>query len=166
MGPTSRLDLVEYPSDAGGAASYDVFVHTAFRLDARFVERCAQTPGHAANVGHDAKLNTQYTSRLPGARLVPLTAEVGGPWHPGAVRLLRQLTRKHVARTPGLDATATGAVVARWAARLSATPVRGNAAVERAAWADRETLRVDGDAEGVLGHQLPLRDCAYELLVR
>ena len=99
--------------------------------------------------------------------MVPLTAEVGGRWHPGAVKLLRQLAREYVARTPGLDATATGAVVARWAARLSATLIRGNAAVERAAWADRETLcGVGGDEEGVLGHQLPEGDCAYELLVR
>ena len=69
-------------------------------------------------------------------------------------------------RTPGLDASASGAVLARWAARLSAILIRGNAAVERQAWADREALFGTGEESGALGHQLPEGDCAYELLVR
>ena len=82
MGPTSRLDLVEHYSAAGGPAAYDVSVHTPFRVDHNFVQKCAQTPGHAAEAGRNHKGSSQqYKQRLPGTRLIPLTVETGGRWH-------------------------------------------------------------------------------------
>ena len=114
MGPTSRLDLVEHYSSAGGPASYDVSVHTAFRQDDKFVKKCATTPGHAAELGGHHKGAQQYKHRVPGSRLVPLTAEAGGRWHQSVPPLARKLAREYIQRTPGIDEDSCGAVVARW----------------------------------------------------
>ena len=56
MGPNARLDLVEYPSEAGAAAAYDVTAVTALRSSLPFLALCAATPGHAASVRNDYKL--------------------------------------------------------------------------------------------------------------
>ena len=131
MGPRAKLDLVEYVSDAGGPAAYDVSVVTAFRDDERFVSQCADTPGYAAQFRHSHKLTKQYPHRVPGAKLVPLVVEDGGRWHASVPSLVRGLARAYVARTAGLDPSAVAFVVDRWAARLSAILLRGNAATIR-----------------------------------
>ena len=41
MGPSARLDIVEFASTAGGPATYDVSVVTPLRDDASFVAHCA-----------------------------------------------------------------------------------------------------------------------------
>ena len=98
MGPAARLDIVELAGPGGGPASYDVSVVTAMREDPAFVRACAATPGHAAATRHAEKLRDQYARRLPGARLVPLVAEVGGRWHPSVPDLVRKWARAYVAR--------------------------------------------------------------------
>ena len=82
------------------------------------------------------------------------------------VKLLWQLARDYIARTPGLDPSAHGAVVSRWGARLSAILIRGNAAVVRACIGERPTApHVDVPGSSSLAHLLPEGDCAYELYV-
>ena len=106
---------------------------TPFRDDATFQEQCAGSAGHAASYRHAYKLDRQYPHRTPGAVLVPLVVEAGGRWHSSVPALVRGLAREYVARTPGLEASAVSAVVARWAARLSATLIRGNGMLYHAA---------------------------------
>ncbi len=69
MGDRARLDIVEYPSELGGPAAYDVSVVTASRKGRRFVQECARTPGYAASHRHEAKLHRQYPHRAPGPQL-------------------------------------------------------------------------------------------------
>ena len=165
MGPRARLDVVVYPSNAGGRAAYDVSVVTPLREDTGFREACAAEPGLAANERHEYKLAQQYPLRLPGAVLLPLVAEVGGRWPPSVPRLVRRLAKEYAARNEALDVDATSAVVARWAARLSALLIRGNAAVHRAARA-RPPADPRPWRAGIspLPHLLPEGDCAYELV--
>ena len=166
MGPTSRLDLVEHYSAAGGPAAYDVSVHTPFRVDHKFVQKCAQTPGHAAEAGRDHKGSQQYKQRLPGTRLIPLTVETGGRWHVSIPPLVRCLAKEYLQRTPGLEDDALGAVVARWGARLSALLIRGNGAVVRAGGPPLAVSpHVDIIGNSGLHDLVPEGDCAYELLV-
>lgn len=133
LGPGARLDIVEVASVEGGAVAYDVNIVTTHQMDTRFVRHCASTPGYAARRRYYAKLDDQYAGRLSHARLLPLIAESGSHWHPEAQKLLWQLARAYVNRTPGTDKSALGAVVARWASRLSAALLRGNAAARQAA---------------------------------
>ena len=86
MGPRARLDIVEFASDSGAPAAYDVSVVTPLRADADFREACAAEPGLACEQRHVFKLGRQYASRAPGAVLVPLVAEVGGRWHASVPR--------------------------------------------------------------------------------
>jgi hypothetical protein len=166
MGPRARLDIVEYPSAEGGPAAYDVSVVTALRKSRAFVAHCADVPGYAAALAHDAKLGVQYAGRLPGSRLVPLIVEVGGRWHPTVPPLLRRLARAYVARAPGFGDDAVGLVVARWSARLSAALLRGNAAVHlRAGYTTPVTLREECGGGPPLAHLLPEGESAYELYV-
>ena len=132
--------------------------------------RCAGTPGHAAQARHSYKLDTQYADRLPGARLFPLVVEVGGRWHPSVPCLLKRLAREHVSR--GLDlgelsgVGAVGLVLSRWAARLSATLIRGNAAVyRRAGYTPPPSRPADPSPGGPLAHLVPEGDSAFELWV-
>ena len=98
--------------------------------------------------------------------MVPLIAETGGRWHEAATRLLRVLARSYVARTPGLEAHAVGIVLDRWAARLSAILIRGNAAAVRAGGAPYEAPNHVEEPDGPpLPHRLPEGDSVYELLV-
>ena len=127
---------------------------------------CASRPGHAAAIRYRSKLDDQYASRLPHAHLLPLVVESGGRWHPEAQTLLRQLARAYVRRTAGLDDSALSTVVARWAMRLSAVLLRGNAAVLRAAgWVPPPGSRDTVPLSGPLAHLAPEGDSAYELLV-
>jgi hypothetical protein len=166
MGLHARLDIVEYAGSQGGPAAYDVSVVIAFRKDRTFVAAGAGEPGYAGRRAHTRKLDEQYVARLPGARLVPLIVEVGGRWHESVPPILRRLARAYVARAPGLEAQAVGLVVSRWAARLSAALLRGNAAVLRRAG---YSLPPRCDAEvgdgAPLAHLLPEGPSAYELLV-
>ena len=98
--------------------------------------------------------------------LVPLVVEAGGRWHPSVPALVRGLAREYVARTPGLDATAASAVVARWSARLSATLIRGNGMCFRAAGLSAVEEPYPGDAAAGMACSVPEGDCAYELLVQ
>ena len=59
MGANARLDIVEFASDVGAPAAYDVSVVTPLREDASFREACAAEPGLAAERRHAAKLNRQ-----------------------------------------------------------------------------------------------------------
>ena len=146
--------------------AYDVSVVTPLRDDAAFVARCAGDPGHAAVNRHREKLARQYRHRLQGAVLVPLVAEVGGRWHSSVPVLVRRLARAYVARTPALAGSAA-VVTGRWAARLSAALLRGNAAVVQSAQpCDPPFLRDSAPAGVPLPGCSPDGDCAYELLVR
>ena len=165
MGPNSRLDVVEFASAQGGPAAYDVSVVTPFRADGRFVQECARVPGLAAARRHEEKLESQYPFRVPGSRLIPLVVETGGRWHPSVPRLVRGLAREFVGRTPGLPAWATGAVVSRWAARLSALVIRGNAAAVRGVLPPWAVVPGGEGISSVLPHSTPEGDSAYELLV-
>ena len=133
MGANARLDIVEFASDVGAPAAYDVSVVTPLREDDRFREACAAEPGLAAERRHTDKLTRQYGQRRPGTSLVPLVVEIGGRWHPTVPRLVRRLAKDASARStnPGLDVASM--IAARWGARLSALLIRGNAAVQRAA---------------------------------
>ena len=164
MGPRARLDIVEYPSAQGGPAAYDVSVVTAHRKDRTFVASCAAEPGFAGRRAHERKLNVQYAARLPGARLVPLIVEVGGRWHESVPLLLLRLARAYVARAPGLEPEAVGLVVSRWAARLSAALLRGNAAVlRRAGYSIPPRCDADIGDGAPLAHLVPEGPSAYEL---
>ena len=55
MGPSARLDIVEFASPAGAPASYDVSVVTPLRADPSFVQACARQPAHAAGERHADK---------------------------------------------------------------------------------------------------------------
>ena len=166
MGPNARLDILEVPSARGGSAAYDVSVVTPFRDDTAFVAACAREPGHAAAFRHRDKLERQYAERLPGSRLVPLVVEVGGRWHPSVPRLVRSLARAYVEREPGLPAGAEGAVVSRWAARLSAHLIRGCAACVRDVLPGPPTAWPGEPAHGLgLPQCRPDGHSAYELLV-
>ena len=80
--------------------------------------------------------------------------------------LLRRWARAYVARTPGLDPLAQGLVVARWAPRLSAALLRGNAAVLRRAGYSPPSREVsDQGDEAPLPHLVPEGPSSYELLV-
>ena len=57
MGPNAWLDIVDFASNAGGPAAYDVGVVTPLRDDAGFREACAAEPGLAAGQRHVYKLN-------------------------------------------------------------------------------------------------------------
>ena len=139
---------------------------TSRRKARRFVTRCAARPGHAAATRYRSKLDDQYGGRLPHAQLLPLVAESGGRWHPEAQTLLRQLARAYVRRTAGLDDSALSTVVARWAMRLSAVLLRGNAAVLRAAgWVPPSGSRSTVPLTGPLAHVVPEGDSVFELLV-
>ena len=113
-----------------------------------------------------AKFDSQYVLRLPGSRLVPLVAEAGGRWHPSVAPLLRQLAREYIARTPGLLDAPVSPVLSRWVARLSATLMRGNAAIVHGLGA-RLPCAAPRDAapSGPLPAVCPEGDSAYELLV-
>ena len=166
MGAAARLDVVEFASAVGGAASYDVSVVTPLRDDASFIAACARTPGHAAATRHRYKLTQQYRHRLPGAVLVPLVVEIGGRWHDTVPPLVRRLAREYVARTPALAGSAAS-VTGRWAARLSAALLRGNAAVMLAARCELPTVARSSSPPGAyLPQCVPAGDSAYELLVR
>ena len=166
IGPHARLDIVEYPGSQGGPAAYDVSVVTALRKDRAFVAAGAKEPGYAGRRAHERKLNEQYAARLPGARLVPLIVEVGGRWHGSVPSLLRRLARAYVARAPGLGPQAVGLVVSRWAARLSAALLRGNAAVlRRAGYSIPPRCDADVGDGAPLAHLVPEGPSAYELLV-
>ena len=166
MGPHARLDIVEYPSAEGGPAAYDVTVVTALRKDRAFVAAGAQEPGFAGRRAHERKLHEQYAARLPGARLVPLVVEVGGRWHASVPPLLRRWARAYVARAPGLGPEAAGLAVARWAARLSAALLRGNAAaLRRAGYSIPPRCDADVGDGAPLAHLVPEGPSAYELLV-
>ena len=132
MGPTARLDVVEFASPAGAPASYDVSVVTPLREDPAFVRSCARAPGHAANVKHLEKLRRQYRHRVAGARLIPLVVETGGRWHSSVPPLVRGLARDVVGQLEGFEAQNQGAIVAWWGARLSALLLRGNVLALRA----------------------------------
>ena len=180
MGPNARLDIVEFASDSGGPAAYDVSVVTPLRADASFREACASEPGLACELRHAHKLDTQYGGRQPGALLHPLVAEVGGRWHPSVPRLVRRLAREYAARSHNRDLeNVSAATAARWGARLSALLLGGNAAVHRAA----QTARSDASTElqathtaqmaparawvngtSSLPHLVPEGDSSYELL--
>ena len=165
MGPNARLDIVEYASDVGGPAAYDVSVVTPLREDASFREACAAELGLAAEQRHEYKLSRQYGFRRPGATLVPLVVEIGGRWHPTVPRLVRQLAKECAARSTGPGREYSSAIAARWGARLSALLVRGNAAVQRAAKAAPPPApRPWCAAAGTLPHLLPEGECLYELM--
>ena len=80
--------------------------------------------------------------------------------------LLQRLARAYVARVRCLEAEVVGLVVSRWAARLFAALLRGNAAVLRRAG---YSLPPQCDAEvgdgAPLAHLVPEGPSAYELLV-
>ena len=166
MGPNARLDIVEYPSDAGSAASYDVSVVTSVTMDDALVEACAAEPGLAAQRRHDYKLDQQYQRRTPGATLIPLVAEVGGRWHPSVPDLVRKMAKERANRYAIHPEDASAALVSRWAARLSALLIRGNAAVVLATRAPLTPFRQwqTSSSSTVLPHLLPEGDSAYELL--
>ena len=167
MGPSARLDIVEFAGPSGAPSSYDVSVVTALREDPAFVRVCAQTPGHAAELRHLEKLRSQYPHRVAGSRLVPLVVETGGRWHRSVPSLARALGRDVVGRLEGFEDRDQGAVVAWWAARLSALLLRGNALAHRVLAPPAGGPVEAGDAgHGPLPHAIPEGDCAYELLVR
>ena len=79
-------------------------------------------------------------------------------------RLVRQLAKECAARTAGPGREYSSAIAARWAARLSALLVRGNAAVQRAARTERCLApRPWSEGVGALPHLLPEGECLYEL---
>jgi len=171
MGPHARLDIVEFASSVGGPAAYDVSVVTALRKAPSFVDACARCPGHASATRHDYKLRVQYAQRLPHTQLYPLVAEVGGRWHPSVPPLLRRLAREHIHHSLDLGPTTgrdgAGLLVARWMARLSATLIRGNAAVHRRAGYCPPAARLsEPSLGGPLAHLVPEGDSAYELWVQ
>ena len=166
MGPNARLDIVEYASDVGAPAAYDVSIVTPLKADESFREACASEPGLAAEQRHEYKLSRQYVQRRPGTSLVPLVAEIGGRWHPSVPRLVRKWAkeaagRSHVTNTEQYAA----ATAARWGARLSALLIRGNAAVQRAARPQcGRSPRPWQDDAGALPHQVPGGPSSFELL--
>ena len=169
MGPSARLDIVEFASAVGAAAAYDVSVVTALRKSRTFVAECARSPGHAASQRHDHKLRVQYAARLPGSRLYPLVVEVGGRWHPSVPPLLRRLARESLGLSadPSGLSDSIGPVVSRWMARLSAALIRGNAAVHRrAGYLPPPVVPAEAGIGGPLAHMVPEGDSAYELWVR
>ena len=90
----------------------------------------------------------KYKNRIPGSRLVTLTAETGGRWHHTIPPLVRKLAKEYLRRTPGLEDDALGAIVARWGARLSALLIRDNGVVVRSccdlSWAASPHVDVPG----------------------
>jgi hypothetical protein len=171
MGPHARLDIVEFASSVGGPAAYDVSVVTALRKAPSFVRACALHPGHAAEARHAHKLRVQYAERLPHTQLYPLVAEVGGRWHPSVPALLRRLAREHASQSlllgPVTGREGGGLLVARWMARLSATLIRGNAAVHRrAGYCPPAARAAEPSSGGPLAHLVPEGDSAYEVWVR
>ena len=119
MGPNARLDIVEFASDAGVLAAYDVSIVMPLREDAGFHEACATEPGLAAELRHYNKSARQYRQRWPGTTRVPLVAEIGGRWHPSVPLLVRRLAKEAAGRSgvtiAGRDSAA--AFTARWSAR-------------------------------------------------
>ena len=80
-------------------------------------------------------------------------------------RLVRQLAKECAARSAGPGREYSSAIAARWAARLSALLMRGNAAVQRAARTDeRPVPRPWSEDAGALPHLLPEGECLYELV--
>ena len=112
----------------------------------------------------------QYAWRLPGTRLVPLVVESGGRWHASVLDLVRRVARAYVQRSPELPEGSEGLVVARWAARLSALLIRGNALVAAellpAPSPPRAAAPMEEVGIGGLPSHCPEGESAYELLVR
>ena len=81
--------------------------------------------------------------------------------------LVRRLAREYVQRTPGLAPSAVGLVVGRWAARLSAHLVRGNAMVLEAVVPSPPLKDASvASRAGDLPSCCPEGDSVYELLVQ
>ena len=166
MGPNARLDIVEYASDVGAPAAYDISVVTPLKVDAGFREACASEAGLAAEQRHAYKLSRQYSQRRPGSILVPLVAEIGGRWHPTVPRLVRKWAKEAADRSNAPDPVQyAAALTARWAARLSALLMRGNAAVQRTLRRGcTASLRPWHDDAGPLPHLAPVGTSSYELM--
>ena len=98
-------------------------------------------------------------------KLWPLVAEDGGRWHSSVPGLIRKLAREYVARTAGVGDEAVGALVDRWASRLSATLIRGNGAIVRVAGLGSPQPPLGGAAIPGLACCIPEGACSYELLV-
>jgi len=113
MGPHARLDLVEYPSEAGCAAAYDITAVSALTSSQPFVAMCARTPGHAADTRYKFKLDSQYQGRIHGSRLIPLVVELGGRWHPLAHQSLLTWAREACLRNPHWGDTAAPLLLKR-----------------------------------------------------
>ena len=119
--------------DGSGPGACDVSIVTPLQDDPGFREASAAEPALAAELRHAYKLATQYGQWLPGTRLVPLVAEIGGRWHYSVPRLVRQLAKATAARSSAQGQDYAAAIAAGWGARLSALLIRGNAAVQRKA---------------------------------
>ena len=129
MGPHARLNLVEYPSEAGGAPAYDVTAVSALTSSAAFVTSCSLTPGHAAVIRYNQKLKQQYQGRIEGSRLIPLVVELGGRWHPQVHHSLLAWVREACLRNLHWGDSAAPLLLRRWSRRLSALLLRGVAQV-------------------------------------
>ena len=94
--------------------------------------------------------------------------EIGGRWHSTVPRLVRRLAKEYVASRPALrdNARNTAAFAcARWAIRLSAILIQGNAAILRATQTAPDiSLRPFIADQVAYPHCLPEGDCEYELL--
>ena len=77
----------------------------------------------------------------------------------------RRLARAYVERTPALPNSAVASVVSRWAARLSALLLLGNAAVFRFALPEPRVTHGFGGAPSPLPQLSPEGESTYELLV-
>ena len=158
----ARLDVVEFASDVGAPAAYDVSIVTPLRADADFREACAAEPGLAAECRHNFKLSRQYARRRAGSSLVPLVAEIGGRWHPSVPRLVRRFAKDAASRSVTPSQECATALAARWCARLSALLICGNAAVQRAARCEHPAQPRPWCADAAaLPHQLPEGVCMY-----
>ena len=96
---------------------------------------------------------------------MPLVAEIGGRWHPSVPLLVRRLAKEATSRVGSGGQTYAAALASRWAARLSAHLLRGNAAVQRALHREPSVaLEERGACATSLPHLLPEGECNYELL--
>jgi hypothetical protein len=169
MGSNARLDLVQFQNEAAGSGAYDVSAVTWAVSDERALGKAAVEAGSLANVRYHDKLARQYKNRT--GRLIPLIVECGGRWHSHTERLILQLSRQAAQRTAGWGAGSEALIRSRWAARLSATLLRGVAQVYLDALpglthTGRPWSETGVDGRESLEHQIPEGPSAYELWVR
>ena len=117
-----------------------------------WVATAAAEDGAAAREAARRKRVRYPEAEVPGAKLVPFAAEVGGRWDTGALNFLRRAAGRAAQRHPGLAALGgrgADAVFSSWLGQLSCALQKANVSCLRSAGAWGRGPAPEVRAEGV-----------------